>query len=90
MKTVEYWDKKRDEVLRAIELFDRHTSVRCQRSPPRKDGRCHATWRIQYEAWLITSKNARAFAKRREKLARRLAYIEARVRATTPTFWSKL
>ena len=90
MKTVEYWEQKREEVLRAIERFDRQVTIKGQRPPPRKGNLSHRAWRTQYEAWLICEKTARAFARRREKLASRLAYIEARVRATTPTFWQKL
>ena len=90
MKTVDYWDKKRDAVLRAIEQFDRIGPSRGHRPSPRKGKMTHYVWRTQYESWLVSEKTSRAFADRRAKLARRLAYIEERIRVTAPTFWSKL
>lgn len=90
MKTVEYWEKKQDEVRRALELFDRRITLKGNQPPPRKDGMSHETWRVRYTAWLHAERVTRLFSKQRAKLVRRLAFIDDRIRATIPTFWTRL
>ena len=90
MKTVEDWEQKREAVLQAIAQFDRKCADKCHRMAPRRGGLSHRAWANIYRAWIVSEKSAHAVTRKRIKLARRLAYIESRIRATTPTFWAKL
>ena len=90
MKTVEYWEGKREAALRAIEQFNLRYVLRAYDPPPRKGDRSCLAWQRDYLRWLTSERVKRVAVRRCVKLLRRLNYIEARIRATTPTFWSKL
>jgi hypothetical protein len=91
MKTIEYWEAKRTSALRALRALAPFLPPKFTPSPRKGKGSCgHLRWSRVYFRWKKADQVQVNLRRKSLRLLARLDYIEARIRATTPTFWSKL
>lgn len=87
MKSHAYWEEKYEatkDLIQRLEGVLIRAPYAFGRWPRRKDlQRLRRSWEQEHR---LNQANLRRHA----KALRRLQYIEERIRATTPTFWSKL
>ena len=87
LKSLAYWEAKKEDTLARL-TGDGAYLLEVPLAPQRQYG--DPQWAKRYREWQAHQRYILAQQKRYEKAIARLHYIEERLRATRPNFWTLL
>lgn len=95
-KSIDYWERELEEARYALFCMENAPTsqlmyaMAVDYAPQRRDSRRRWVWRRAFLKWRLRQQRIMWERRKHEKLLRRIAYIEERIRLTTPCFWERL
>lgn len=90
-KTLEHWEAEKVQAIKDLRLMENtYRLLDARRKPKPVRTRFYASWVRELKMWRKFESEFHHLSRRLAKAKARLAYIEERIQALTPTFWNRL